>query len=101
MQKFAIAALASFAAAENVPQFIESKIHDFMVPENTDFNVVITQISGQENFVLTPNDTFADPNPVKTADVEHFNVGGTFIQQGLDLANVEFTCLLQGALVYK
>ena len=101
MQKFALAALASFAAAENIPQLIETKMHEFMDHENQDYNVVITQISGTQNFILNASDTFADPNPVQTNNVEHFNVGGVFIQQNPDLSHVEFICYLQGAQVYK
>ena len=101
MQKFVYAAIASLAAAESIPTMIESKIHEFMDHENTDYNVVITQISGQENFVMLPNDSYADPNPVQTASVEHFNVGGMWNVPNVDLHKVTFTCLLQGVEVYK
>ena len=100
MQKFAYAAIASLAAAESIPTMIESKMHEFMDHENTDYNVVITQVSGQENFVMLPNDSFADPNPVATASVEHFNVGGMW-NIPVTLAKVDFVCYLQGVKVYE
>ena len=79
MQKFALAALASLAAAENIPTIIESKMKDLLDDVNGcsgSTSVTITQVSGQDKFVLLANDTFADPNPVQTGSVEHFNVGG-------------------------
>lgn len=82
MQKFVLAAFASVAAAETIPTMIESKMKELVdhVPNGCSGSttVTITQVSGQDKFVLLANDTFADPNPVQTGGVEHFNVGGMF-----------------------
>ena len=77
MQKFACAAFATLATAQVGPSMIESKaIHYAEEQENKDYNVVITQVSGQQNFILLPQDTAADPAPVCTACTEKFNIGG-------------------------
>ena len=109
MKQFAVAAAGvAFANAFNLPRmpgFAKAKFDHFVDvirgEENTDYNVVITQISGQENFILTASDTYADPNPVKTSNVEHFYVGGTWINPSVTLHDVDFTCLLQGVEVYN
>ena len=101
MYKFALAALASVAAADSVPHMIESKMHEFMGHENTDYSVVITQVGGFSTFTLVTSGTYADPNPVQTASVEKFNVEGVFLANPVDLAKVEFICYLQGVEVYK
>ena len=103
MQKFAFATLAAVAASETVPTMIESKMKDLIEHANGcagSTSVVITQISGQDKFVLLANDTFADPNPVQTGKVEHFNVGGMWNVPSTDLHNVHFECFLQGVSAY-
>lgn len=104
MQKFVLAAFASVAAAETIPTMIESKMKELVdhVPNGCtgSTSVVISQVSGQDKFVLLANDTFADPNPVATGAVEHFNVGGMWNMPNVDLATVHFECFLQGISAY-
>ena len=63
--------------------------------------IAITQVSGQANFVLMPTGTYADPDPIKTANTEKFNVSGIWNIDASTLDHVEFTCKLQGVQVYK
>ena len=70
-----------------------------VVPSNS---IAITQVSGQANFVLVPTGTYADPDPIKTANTEKFNVSGIWNSAvGATMDKVEFTCKLQGVEVYK
>merc|ERR1712051_446063 len=69
-----------------------------VVPSNS---IAITQVSGQANFVLMPTGTYADPDPIKTANTEKFNVAGIWNIDASSLDHVEFTCKLQGVEVFK
>ena len=62
-----------------------------VVPSNS---IAITQVSGQANFVLMPTGTYADPDPIKTANTEKFNVSGIWNVDASTLDHVEFTCKL-------
>ena len=54
------------------PHHHQEEVAD-VVPSNS---IAITQVSGQANFVLMPTGTYADPDPIKTANTEKFNVAG-------------------------
>merc|ERR1711981_1385124 len=69
-----------------------------VVPSNS---IAITQIAGQANFVLTPTGTFADPDPIKTANTEKFNVSGIWNVDGSVMDSVYFYCKLQGVKVFE
>ena len=89
MKTFFAAALAGLATA-NEPWVID------MAPSNA---ISITQVSGTENFVMTSG--VADPDPIKTANTEHFNVTGIWNVDGTIMDNVLFTCKLQGVQVFS
>ena len=104
MQKFAAAAFATLASAQVAPSLIESKaIHyaDYEIENDDKYAVVITQVSGQQNFVLLPQDTSADPAEVCTACTEKFNIGGVWNVANIDLKTVTFQCKLAGAVAYN
>ena len=90
--KFALASLAAIASA-NMPHMYEAEA-------TNGSDVVISQVSGFENFIMLENDTYADPNPVKTAITEKFNVGGIWNVPNVDLDNVVFECKLAGVVAY-
>ena len=46
---------------------------------------------------MLSNDTYADPAEVQTASTEKFLVGGMWNRPNIDLHEVTFTCMLQGA----
>ena len=79
------------------PHHQQEEVAD-VVPSNS---IAITQVSGQANFVLMPTGTYADPDPIKTANTEKFNVSGIWNIDASTLDHVEFTCKLQGVQVYK
>ena len=95
-------AQTNFAQAQHhMKDVIETKFHKEVtdyVPSNS---IAITQVSGQANFVLMPTGTYADPDPIKTANTEKFNVSGIWNIDASTLDKVEFTCKLQGVQVYK
>ena len=51
-------------------------------------DVVITQISGQENFTMLPNGTFAYPNPIQRNEEVYFIIGG-FWNVSRDIADIQ------------
>ena len=103
MQKFACAAFATLASAQySPPSLIESKaVHYAEEQENKDYSVIINQMTGQDKFILLPQDTAAVPNPVCTACTEVFNIGGIWNVASIDLKTVTFQCKLAGAVAYN
>ena len=95
---FAAACLVAGTALAD-PTLIEAKAGHFS--EDVANDIVITQVSGQQNFVLLPQYTSADPDPVCTACTEVFNVGGVWNVANVDLASVTFQCKLAGAVAYN
>ena len=75
--------------------------HHEEVSEDVSNSIAITQVSGQANFVLMPTGTYADPDPIKTANTEKFNVSGIWNIDASTLDHVTFTCKLQGVEVFK
>ena len=63
-------------------------------------NVTIVQVSDNSFFTNLPNDTYADPNPVKRNNMEMFKLAGIWNQANVDLHHVNFSCNLAGADVY-
>ena len=70
------------------------KHHEEPVTDVPSNSIAINQISGQDKFVLMPTGTYADPDPIKTANTEKFNVSGIWNVDGSVLDHVEFTCKL-------
>lgn len=105
MQIFSIALMAALASAQTEgPTLIESKMDHFSASEeeaNDKYDVVITQISGQQNWIMLPQDTKADSDPVCTACTEKFYVGGIWNIANVDLDHVNFQCKLAGAVAYN
>ena len=71
------------------------------VAEIAENKIAITQTAGQENFTLNSYLTYADPDPIKTANTEKFNVAGTWKADGTTLDHVLFSCKLQGVTVFQ
>lgn len=89
-----LAALAGIASAQHMPTLIEA------VP-NDKYDVVISQTSGGENFTLIDRGTYADPNPMCKNCTEKFFIEGVWNVDAADLAKVNFTCKLMGAVAYS
>ena len=86
-------ALLAAAAAANELHLIEAE----STPSNS---ITITQLSGQQNFVMTSS--YADPDPIKTANRQYFYVTGSWTSaNGASMDKVQFTCNLQGVQVFK
>ena len=68
---------------------------------NVDYDVVITQLSGFDNFTMIDRGTYADPNPMVKNNTEKFNVYGVWNVAMTTLAKVNFTCMLMGVEVYS
>ena len=65
-------------------------------------SIVISQNSGMDNFTMLSTGTYADPDPIKTANTEKFYVQGVWLpNKGQLLDKVIFTCDLQGVQVFK
>ena len=93
MFKFA-AGLAAVASAQvHMPEM-------YRVNGDLD-NVVISQLSGSDTFLMLDSDTYADPNPVQTGGKEMFNVVGIWNVANADLSVVTFNCILAGAPVFN
>ena len=86
MKTFLASALAALAVA-NEPFVIDAA-------EDVSNAIAVTQISGQQNFVMTSGR--ADPDPIKTANTESFYVTGIWNVDGTVMKDVLFTCKMQG-----
>merc|ERR1712060_507512 len=89
------AALASFATAEE-PSLIESKLSHY-----SNDSIEIDQISGEENMTMITRGTYADPDPIQTANTENFYVEGIWSVDGSVMTDVYFYCNLQGVKVFE
>ena len=84
-------ALLAAAAVANELHLIEA------TPSN---NVVITQLSGQENWVMSSG--IADPDPVEKNNTQKFTATGPWTSTaGATMSQVLFTCDLLGVQVFK
>lgn len=94
------------AAQHQVVEF-SNYFHHNLPQEVTDVtpangSIVINQLSGMENFTMITTGTYADPDPIKTANTEKFYVNGVWLPgKGALLDKVIFTCDLQGVQVFK
>ena len=86
------AALAAIAAA-NEP-------HLYVAEPNDKYDVTIQQVSGQENFIMLDQSSYADPNPVIKNNTEKFYIGGIWNVDGSAIEKVNFTCKLAGVVAY-
>lgn len=93
---FAGLALAG-AVSANEPSLIESKMEHF---SNDKYDIVITQLSGQENFTMIERGTYGDPDPVCKNCTEKFFVDGVW-NTDVAIAKVNFKCILMGAEAYS
>ena len=75
--------------------------HLYGATPNDKYDVVITQVSGQENFVVLDSNTYGSPNPVQKNNTEKFFIGGVWNIDGSVIAKVNFTCKLMGAVAYN
>ena len=91
-KSFALA-LATVATAEQAPTLIEAAA-------NTDYSVVINQISGTENWTMLDRGTYGDPEPVCKNCTEKFYVSGVW-SKDVTLSKVNFKCYLMGAEAYS
>ena len=98
MFKYTLATALAAVAAANEPTLIESKMSAFT---NDKYDIVITQISGIENWTMIDRGTYGDPNPVCKNCTEKFNVYGIWNVAMTDLKKVNFTCMLMGVEAYS
>ena len=95
-KSFASLALAGLVSA-NEPHFIESE----MAVPNDKYDVVIDQISGEENFSMISRGTYGDPEPICKNCTQKFNVYGVWNVDNAPLDHVKFVCYLMGAEAYS
>ena len=98
---FALAALAAVAIAgdddPSGPTMIQSKLDHY-----SNDSIVIDQIDTLGHLTMIARGTYADPDPIQTANTENFYVQGIWNDTtGADLHQVHFYCKLQGVVVFQ
>ena len=93
------ASVAALAAAQLGPG--PEMYHVEPTASNDEYDVIINQISGQDKFLVLPNETYADPLQVIKQSTLKLYIGGVWnVVPESPLATVNFTCLLMGAVAY-
>ena len=98
MFKSFVAALAAVAYA-NEPELILSDRLANTIAEN---RTPIEQVAGMENFTLTEDGTYADPDPIQKGITQMFYLNGVWLIDGsANLDKLVFQCYIAGAKVFN
>ena len=99
LANFVEAALSQ--AVQKVDDFKMKHFNVYQPEEESNGSIVINQIAGQQNMVLMSTGTYADPDPIQTANTENFYVEGIWNIDGSVMTDVYFYCNLQGVTVFE
>ena len=99
--KFAAVLLATASAfhLKESMQAIKTKVDSLVHKQVSNDGFVITQVSGQENFVMDADATQGTPFPVTAGVPEKFHIAGLWLVP-THLYCMEFTCNMFGAKVF-
>ena len=94
------AAMLAAVAIADEPHLIQKKLANFSEVAQND--IVISQIDDLGYFTFLDRSSYADPDPIQTANTETFHVEGVWNDAiSATLTDVIFTCDLLGSEVFR